>query len=170
LLSNTGFTLERLMTRDLHPCSRRSKLLALALGPESGYNLYAVARRAPEFHWYYPSWLFRSGLPLRRVRQAFVRAGVNDALQLGTGWWELERWRDGPMRWTGARAEAFVLAQGGERTLKLLLCGGPPERRTAPRITIQIEAPGQTAPAILSTVASIDGWSSPSKRRCRQVK
>ena len=140
LLTNTGFEVERLTTRDLHPCSRRSKLLALVLGPESGYNLYALARRASEFRWYYPDWLFRSGIPQVRVREPFVTVGVNDAVQLGSGWCGLERWSDGLMRWTSGRAEAFVRARGGERSLRLLVWGGPKERGHDARLSIGIGA------------------------------
>jgi SAM-dependent methyltransferase len=146
LLTNTGFVVDRIVTRDLHPCSRRSKLLALTLGPGSGYNLYAVARRGAEFRWYYPAWLFRSGLPTRRVREPFVRVGVNDAVQFGNGWWDLEHWPDGPMRWTRGRAEALVRARGGERRLRVLAWGGPEERRSAPQLTITVERSRPAAP------------------------
>jgi SAM-dependent methyltransferase len=159
LLTNTGFAVERLMTRDLHPCNRVSKVWAVTLGRDSGYNLYAVARRGPEFRWYYPNWLFRSGMRQRRVRHPFIRVGVNDAVQLGTGWWDLERWPDGPMRWMRSRAEAFVLAKGGERTLKLVVCGGPQERRAAPRMTVRIDTPGGRSPVSLATVVPTASWS-----------
>lgn len=138
LLTNTGFDADHLGTRDLHPCRLRSKLLALALGPESGYNLYARARRGSEFRWWYPDWLFRSGLPRMRIREPHVRVGVNDAVQLGTGWWGLERWPDGPMRWTAGRAEALVRTRGGERLLRLLVWGGPKERGAEPRLTVAV--------------------------------
>jgi SAM-dependent methyltransferase len=157
LLTHTGFGVDRLITQDLHPCSRRSKLLAVALGAESGYNLYAVARRAAEFRWYYPSWLFRSGLPKRRVRHPYVRVGVNDAVQLGTGWHEVERWRDGAMRWTRGGAEAFVQARGGERRLRLLVWGGPKQRGADPSLTVQMEAP-HSAKAVLRTSVPVGSW------------
>ena len=160
LLTNTGFVVEQLVTRDLHPCDRVSKAWAIALGPESGYNLYAVARRGAEFRWYYPNWLFRSGLPRRRVREPFVRIGVNDAVQLGSGWWDVERWPVGPMRWMSSRAEAFVLAKGGERIVKLLVCGGPPERRDGPALTVRIHPPGRESSAPFSTVVRTGLWSS----------
>jgi SAM-dependent methyltransferase len=158
LLTNTGFTVERFLTRDLHPCSARSKALALVLGPQSGYNLYAIARRRPEFHWYYPAWLFRSGLPQRRVRQPFVRMGINDAVQLGCGWWSLEHWPDGPMRWSYPRAEAFVLARGGEQTLRVLACGGPANRGADPHLTVQVDAAGLTSKPSVSAVIPRARW------------
>jgi SAM-dependent methyltransferase len=159
LLANTGFQIERLITRDLHPCDRRSKAWAIALGPESGYNLYALARRGAEFRWYYPEWLFRSGSPQRRVRQPFIRVGVNDGVQLGTGWWAIEQWPDGPMRWSRSRAEAFVLARGGERTVKLLVCGGPAERGSNPQLTIRIEAANGQSPVSVSAAVPRAEWS-----------
>jgi SAM-dependent methyltransferase len=145
LLTGTGFMVEKLATRDLHPCSRRSKALALLLGPESGYNLYALARRGPEFRWYYPDWLFRSGLPRARVRDPFIRVGVNDAVQLGSGWWGLERWSDGPMRWTSRRAEVLLRARGGERSLRMLVWGGPKQRGVEPRLSLGADAGSQLA-------------------------
>jgi hypothetical protein len=158
LLVNTGFGLECLMTRDLHPCSPFSKLLALALGPESGYNLYARARRGPEFRWYYPEWLFRSGMPRPRVRDPFVRVGVNDAVQLGSGWWNFEYWSDGPMRWMSSRAEAFVRARGGERSLRLLVWGGPKERGTDARLTVRIDSAASAASSPQTQVVPIGTW------------
>jgi SAM-dependent methyltransferase len=141
LLERTGFAVERLVTRDLHPCSAKSKALALALGSESGFNLYALARRGPEFRWYYPTWLFRSGLPRRRVRDPWVRVGVNDSVQLGSGWWDVEQWSDGPMRWSAPKAEAFLRAKGGERLLRLVVWGGPKERRDEPALTLRLHTP-----------------------------
>jgi len=157
LVEGTGFQLEKLATRDLHPCSQRSKLLALLLGPESGYNLYALARRGSEFHWYYPDWLFRSGLPRARVRDPFIRVGVNDAVQLGAGWWGLERWADGPMRWTSGRAEALVRARGGERVLRLLVWGGPEERGSEARLSLGIVGTGKSA--FPARIVPTDEWS-----------
>jgi hypothetical protein len=157
LLTNTGFELEQLTTRDLHPCSRRSKLLALVLGPESGYNLYALARRGPEFRWYYPDWLFRSGRPRPRIREPFVRVGTNDAVQLGAGWWTFERWPDGPMRWTAARAEAFVRARGGERVVRVLAWGGPKERRTPPTLSVRVDG-GASSGAVIVDRVPLGEW------------
>lgn len=148
LLSGTGFTVERIFTRDLHPCSRRSRLLALALGAHSGYNLYAFARRGERFRWHYPGWLFRSGGVRRRVLDPVVRFGTNDAVQTGDGWCELERWPDGEMRWTRGRAEVFLLARGGERRLRVLAWGGPRERGEAPPLTIRIGPPPLAIPPI----------------------
>jgi SAM-dependent methyltransferase len=158
LLTGTGFEMERFATRDLHPCGRRSKLLALVLGPESGYNLYALARRGPEFHWYYPDWLFRSGLPRARVRDPFVRVGVNDAVQLGSGWWGLERWPDGPMRWTSRRAEALVRARGGERSVRLLVWGGPKELAAEARLTLGTGAAGSSSPPVRTVPLGQWSW------------
>jgi SAM-dependent methyltransferase len=152
LLNSTGFAVDRILTRDLHPCGRRSKVLATVLGKNSGYNLYALARRGPRFCWYYPDWLFRSGGIRRRVRDPFVRFGVNDAVQLGDGFWGLERWADCLMRWTKGRAEVFLLAKGGERRLKLLVWGGPRERADGPRLTVRLERAKGPSPCILRVV------------------
>ncbi len=157
LLRKTGFAVEQLFTQDMHPCSPQSKVLALALGPASGFNLYALARRGPEFHWYYPDWLFRSGRPQRRVREAFVRVGLNDAVQLGDGWWDVEPWPDGPTRWTRADAEAFLCARGGEMRVRLLVSGGPLERGADPPLTLQIDAPGSEG-TVASAAAPRGSW------------
>jgi SAM-dependent methyltransferase len=158
LLANTGFEVTELTTRDLHPCGPGSKLLALALGPESGYNLYVVARRNAEFRWYYPPWMVRSGLPERRVLDAFVRVGSNDAVQLGKGWHHLERWSDGPMRWTRSRAEAFIRARGGERSLRLLVWGGPVQRAADVPLSVEVDAPGRAASPRLSATVPLAAW------------
>src|SRR5205823_4227349 len=149
---------ERLTTRDIHPCRERSKVLAFALGANSGYNLYALARRGADFRWSYPDWLFRSGSPRRRVRDSFVRVGTNDAVQLGAGWWHLESWADGPMRWMSGRAEAFVRARGGERLLRLLVWGGPKERATDPGLTLRFDQADPTGPALSAQPVRVAQW------------
>lgn len=158
LLVSTGFTVERLVVRDLHPWGLGSKLLALVLGPNSGENLYAVARRAPEFHWYYPDWLFRSGTPDRRVRETAFRVGANDVVQMGGGWWPVERWPNGVvMRWAQPRAEAFVRARGGERRLRLLLWGGPRELGVERALSVTVRPEGG-APSVLEAAARCAAW------------
>jgi SAM-dependent methyltransferase len=158
LLANTGFEVTELTTQDLHACSRRSKLLALVLGPESGYNLYALSRRKAEFRWYYPPWMLRSGMPQRRVRDPFVRVGSNDAVQLGGGWHYLEDWPDGPMRWTRSRAEAFIRARGGETQLRLLVWGGPKERAAQVPLRVDVVAPGRKTPSKLTATVPLAAW------------
>jgi SAM-dependent methyltransferase len=151
LLSNAGFVVDRILTRDLHPCGKRSKVLATVLGKNSGYNLYAVARRGPQFLWYYPGWLFRSGGIRRRVRDPFVRSESTT----GPAWrWLVgpERWSDGAMRWTKGSAEAYLLAKGGERRLRLLVSAGPPGRGDAPQLTVRLEGAAEKSPCVLRTV------------------
>jgi len=139
LLTNTGFEVERLTTRDLHPCSRRSKLLALVLGPESGYNLYALARRASEFRWYYPDWLFAAGY--RRWRARTIRHGRGQRRRAA---------RFGVVRSRALVRRADEVDVGssrgvrasprGERSLRLLVWGGPKERGHDARLSIGIGA------------------------------
>jgi SAM-dependent methyltransferase len=160
LLESTGFVFERSFTQDLHPSSFASKLMALVLGPYSGYNHYVLARRAHQFCWYYPSWLFRSGGVTRRVRDPFLRVGVNDAVQSGSGWWEVERWPDGnAVRWTRGRAEAFLRVGGGEQAIRLLLWGGPPARGPEVPVTVTIEGADLPSSIVLSAPVKPATWS-----------
>ena len=102
--------------------------------------------------------MFRSGSPARRVRLPFVRVGVNDAVQLGAGWWEPEHWPDGPMRWTRFRAEAFMRASGGERRVKLLVCGGPSSRGVDPEMRVRVDAALSATPIEVSASAPRGSW------------
>jgi SAM-dependent methyltransferase len=125
LLTGCGFSVEILRTTDLHPSSWGIRALALVMGEQSGYNLYCLARKTGEFVWEYPPWLFRSGVPTKRVESSWVAMGVNDAVQLGKGWWQLEKWPGvGPVRWTSRSAEAFLRSKGGKR-LRAEIHGGP---------------------------------------------
>lgn len=159
LLSNTGFDVERLFTRDIHPAGTLSRGLAVVMGANSGYNLYAVARRGAAFRWYYPGWLFRSGGVRRRIRDPFVQMGFNDAVQLGDGWWDAERWGDGFMRWTRARAELFLRARGGERGLRMLLFGGGRGAGGPRTVTVSVVGAWSELPATLTASCTPGAWS-----------
>jgi SAM-dependent methyltransferase len=148
LLRESGFVVEQLKTRDLHPDNLLSRFLALLLGPLSGYNLFCRARKGAQFRWHYPPWLFRSGHPRRRVEKPYVRMGVNDPVQLGDGWWELERVGESPrhFRWTKKRAELYVLASGGERHLQLHLLGDPAHRAPERFVHLTVAPPDGSEP------------------------
>jgi hypothetical protein len=62
------------------------------------------------------------------------------------------------MRWTRSRAEAFVLARGGERAVKLLVCGGPAERGSDPQLTLRIEAANGQSLLSVSAVVPRGEW------------
>jgi SAM-dependent methyltransferase len=50
--------------------------------------------------------------------------GKEDWRQLGPGWYFLENWSEGPIRWTGRRAEAYLFARPGSRQLYLRVFSG----------------------------------------------
>jgi hypothetical protein len=53
-----------------------------------------------------------------------LRMGKGDWRQLGAGWYFLEEWETGPVRWSGRRAEAYLAADRGSRGLRLRVFSG----------------------------------------------
>jgi len=59
--------------------------------------------------------------------------GKEDWRQLGSGWYFLENWKEGPIRWTGRQAEAYLIAKRGSRHLRIRVFSG--DSRLGTRIT-----------------------------------
>jgi hypothetical protein len=59
--------------------------------------------------------------------------GKEDWRQLGTGWYFLENWAEGPVRWTSRKAEAYLAAKRGTQHLRLRVFSG--DSRLGTRIT-----------------------------------
>jgi SAM-dependent methyltransferase len=53
-----------------------------------------------------------------------VRMGGNDWRQLGSGWYFLEKWEAGWVRWTSRRAEAYLSAKAGDKQIHLRVFSG----------------------------------------------
>ncbi len=70
---------------------------------------------------------FKSVLPM----------GGKDWRQLGPGWYFLENWDEGPVRWTGQRAEAYLSVKKGFQHLHLRVFSG--DSRLGPRLTGSIK-------------------------------
>ncbi len=56
----------------------------------------------------------------------FLRMGPEDWRQLGPGWYFLENWVEGPVRWIGRRAMAYLGARRGQERLRLRVYTGDP--------------------------------------------
>jgi hypothetical protein len=56
----------------------------------------------------------------------FLRMGHEDWRQLGPGWYFLENWVEGPVRWIGRRAVAYLGARRGQERLRLRVYTGDP--------------------------------------------
>ncbi|MEW6184244.1 MAG: class I SAM-dependent methyltransferase [Thermodesulfobacteriota bacterium] len=87
----------------------------------------------PQVHWrrkhhaYDDRWshlqtLFLRGAAFRSV----LSMGKEDWRQLGPGWYFLENWEAGPIRWTSRRAEAYLSAKPGNRQVHLKVFTGDP--------------------------------------------
>jgi SAM-dependent methyltransferase len=50
--------------------------------------------------------------------------GKEDWRQLGSGWYSIEKWVEGSVRWTGRRAEAYLLAKRGASHLRMRVFSG----------------------------------------------
>ena len=50
--------------------------------------------------------------------------GNEDWRQLGPGWYFLENWAEGPVRWTSRKAEAYLAAKRGQKRLRLRVSSG----------------------------------------------
>jgi SAM-dependent methyltransferase len=56
----------------------------------------------------------------------FLRMGNQDWRQLGPGWYFLENWGEGPVRWISRRAVAYLGAQKGQKRLRIRVFSGEP--------------------------------------------
>ena len=55
-----------------------------------------------------------------------LRMGNEDWRQLGPGWYFLENWVEGPVRWTSRRAVAYLGAKKGQKRLRIRVFSGEP--------------------------------------------
>ena len=71
-------------------------------------NIFVLAQTQGRPLYNYPDWLYRSMVNLRRVVRSDIVMGENDSIQLGQGWYPLER-ETFAFRWTTDRAYAYLL-------------------------------------------------------------
>ena len=105
-------------------------------------NLFVLAEARGRPVYDYPAWLYRSMLHLRRVVRPDIVMGENDAVQLGEGWYPLER-LPYAARWTGPHARAYLLRPANPRRLGLEV--SIPDQAPAPvTLTITLGETSQT--------------------------
>jgi hypothetical protein len=76
-------------------------------------------------HCYDDRWSHWQSLYLHQADfKPVLRMGKNDWRQLGPGWYFLENWEGGPVRWTSRRAEAYLSVKRGSQYLRLRVFGG----------------------------------------------
>jgi SAM-dependent methyltransferase len=85
----------------------------------------------PDVHWrrkhhgYDDRWSHLQTLYLRQADfKPVLRIGGEDWRQLGLGWYFLENWEAGPVRWTSRRAEAYLSAKPRHREVYLRVFSG----------------------------------------------
>jgi SAM-dependent methyltransferase len=66
-----------------------------------------------------------------------LRMGIEDWRQLGPGWYFLENWVDGPVRWSSRQAVAYLGAKKGQKRLRIRVYSGKP--RLGERISGTLE-------------------------------
>jgi 2-polyprenyl-3-methyl-5-hydroxy-6-metoxy-1,4-benzoquinol methylase len=85
----------------------------------------------PTIHWrrlhhgYDDRWSAIQGLYLLQADfKSPLSMGPEDWRQLGPGWYFLENWKEGPVRWSSRRAEVYLSAGPGSRGLHLRVFSG----------------------------------------------
>jgi SAM-dependent methyltransferase len=117
LLQGCGFTVEQIRLEDIYPHRGLTRWLK-HFRRRWRDNLFVVAKTHGRPIYNYPTWLYRSMLSLRRVVRPDIVMGENDAVQLGEGWYPLER-LPYAARWTSGRAVAYLLRPKHARRLGL---------------------------------------------------
>lgn len=117
LLQGCGFTIARLRLEDIYPHRGVTRWLK-RLRHHWRDNLFVLAQASGRPCYYYPNWLYRSREHIRRIIHPEVVMGENDAVQLGEGWYPLER-LPFAARWTSAQAVAYLLLPSAPRRLGL---------------------------------------------------
>ena len=119
LLQGCGFAIEQVRLEDIYPNHGLTRVLK-RFRQRWRDNLFVLARAHGQPIYSYPPWLYRSMTSLRRVIRPDVVMGENDAIQLGKGWYPMER-LPYAARWTGEQAYAYLLRPENPRRLGLEL-------------------------------------------------
>jgi len=119
LLQGCGFAIEQVRLEDIYPNHGLTRWLK-RFRQRWRDNLFVLARAHGQPIYSYPPWLYRSMASLRRVVRPDVVMGENDAVQLGKGWYPLER-LPFAARWTSEQAFAYLLRPENPRRLGLEL-------------------------------------------------
>ena len=141
LLESCGFSVTQVRIEDIYPHHGLTRWLK-RLRKHWRDNLFVLAEAQDRPIYAYPAWLYRSMLNLRRVVRSDIVMGENDSVQLGKGWYPLER-LPYAARWTGARARAYLQRPENPRRLGLAV-SIPGQAPTPMTLTVEL---GQTSQA-----------------------
>ena len=114
ILSNTGYEIISLKTIFSNNNSRLSNLLERA---NLGSYILIKSKRMQRFNWYYPDYLFRSGIKTIAIDN-FVEMGTN-CIPCINGFHRLEDWSNNRIRWTEKTATMVLKPIGNEKRLRM---------------------------------------------------
>ena len=114
ILSNTGYEIREIKTVFSHNVNMFRHLLEkLDLG---SYILIKI-QKTRDFNWYYPDYLFRSGIK-SVVVDNYIKIGKNCAPHIN-GFYHMENWSNARIRWTTKEATVTLKPTGKEKKLYL---------------------------------------------------
>ena len=140
LVEGCGFALEQIKIADIYPSRGLTRILK-RIRHHWRDNLFLVAQAKGRPIYYYPNWLYRSMGRLRHVRRPDIGMGENDSVQVGEGWYPLER-LPYPARWSSGRAVAYLRAPQVANRFTLEV---NPHRPTPSEITLTVDIAGSTS-------------------------
>lgn len=82
-----------------------------------GSYILVKAQKNSSFRWYFPDYLFRSGIP-HIVVDNFIKMGENCSIHVA-GFYLIETWAEGYVRWTDKASSVTLKPTGEERKLYL---------------------------------------------------
>ena len=132
LLQANGFQVERLETINVYGGSR-------GLFANRRDNIFALARANGEARVGFPESLFVLMDEYRNVARSGFTMGVDDAGQIGRGWYDVEK-ADVSFRWSGKTAKFYLKNQVGTKVVLRARCAHP----RLP-ITVTLSVNGQCA-------------------------
>ena len=135
LLQANGFQVERLETINVYGDSR-------GLFANRRDNIFALARASGEPRIGFPESLYVLMDEYRNVARSGFTMGVDDAGQIGRGWYGVEK-ADVSFRWSGKTAKFYLKNQGGTKIVLRALCAHP--RIDSEPVTITLNVNGQCA-------------------------
>lgn len=114
ILSNTGYEIREIKT----VFSRNANMFMHFLEKlDLGSYILIKVQKTGDFNWYYPDYLFRSGIK-SFVIDNYIKVGKNCAPHI-RGFYNLENWSDARIRWTTKEAIVTLKPTGKEKKLYL---------------------------------------------------
>jgi SAM-dependent methyltransferase len=135
LLRANGYQVERLETRNVYSNSR-------GLFADRRDNIFALARANGEARVGFPESLYVLMDEYRNVARPGFTMGVDDAGQIGRGWYDVEV-ADVSFRWSGKTAKFYLKNRGGTRVVLRARCAHP--RVDSEPVVVSLRVNGQCA-------------------------